>query len=66
MKGPTYEPSRSGTLVYISVDDINEVLRRAAANGGKVLLPKRSIGEWGFIGHFEDTEGNRVAIHSMQ
>jgi predicted enzyme related to lactoylglutathione lyase len=24
-----------------------------------------AIGEYGFIAHFEDTEGNRVALHSM-
>ena len=32
--------------------------------GGKTLLPKISIGEHGFVAHFEDSEGNRVALHS--
>jgi predicted enzyme related to lactoylglutathione lyase len=30
----------------------------------KVLTPKKSIGEHGFVGHFEDSEGNGVAPHS--
>ncbi len=64
-KGETYEPSHAGTIVYFSVDDIEETLRRVNANGGKTLLPKKSIGEYGFIAHFEDTEGNRLALHSM-
>ena len=34
-------------------------------NGGKTLNPQKSIGEHGFVAHFEDCEGNRIAIHSM-
>ena len=66
MKGETYEPSHAGTVVYFSVDDIEETLRKVNANGGRILLPKKSIGEYGFIAHFEDTEGNRLALHSMK
>jgi predicted enzyme related to lactoylglutathione lyase len=66
IKGETYEPSHAGTIVYFSVEDIEETLRRISANGGKTLLPKKSIGEYGFIAHFEDTEGNRLALHSMK
>jgi uncharacterized protein len=66
IKGESYEPSHAGTVVYFSVDDIEETLRRVKANGGKTLFPKKSIGEYGFIAHFEDTEGNRLALHSMK
>ncbi|HAM51548.1 MAG TPA: VOC family protein [Nitrospiraceae bacterium] len=66
IKGETYEPSHSGTVVYFSVDDIEETLRKVNANGGRTLLAKKSIGEYGFIAHFEDTEGNRLALHSMK
>jgi predicted enzyme related to lactoylglutathione lyase len=34
--------------------------------GGKIIIPKMAIGEYGFIGHFEDTEGNRIGLHSMK
>ncbi|MDA8079574.1 MAG: VOC family protein [Nitrospiraceae bacterium] len=66
IKGETYEPSHAGTVVYFSVDDIEETLLKVKTNGGKMLLPKKSIGEYGFIAHFEDTEGNRLALHSMK
>jgi predicted enzyme related to lactoylglutathione lyase len=66
IKGESYEPSHAGTVVYFSVDDIEEILRRINANGGKTLMPKKSIGQYGFIAHFEDTEGNRLALHSMK
>ena len=48
----------------IPVKDIDATLPRVAKHGGKVLGPKKSIGQHGFVGHFEDSEGNRVALHS--
>ncbi len=65
IKGDGYTPSYQGTLVYLSVEDIEVTLGRIEQNGGKTLNPKMSIGEFGFIGHFEDCEGNRVALHSV-
>jgi predicted enzyme related to lactoylglutathione lyase len=65
VKGDSYVPSHAGTMVYFSVADIEAVLRRVNDNGGKTLNPKMSIGEYGFVGHFEDSEGNRVALHAM-
>jgi hypothetical protein len=61
-----YTPSHQGTMVYFSVEDIEATLGKAGARGGKTLVPKMSIGEFGFIAHLEDTEGNRLGIHSMQ
>ena len=65
VKAEGYVPSQTGTVVYFSVADINETLERVKAGGGKVLSPKTSIGEYGFIAHCQDTEGNRIALHSM-
>lgn len=65
IKGEHYVPSYAGTMVYLSVDDIDATLKRVQENGGKVLNPKTSIGEYGFVAHFEDCEGNRVALHSV-
>ena len=58
-------PSHSGTLVYFSVPDIDATLKKVSEKGGKTLIPKQSIGEYGFFGWFEDCEGNRVGLHSM-
>ena len=60
----SYIPSHQGSMVYFTVDDIEKSLLTVTANGGKVLNPKKSIGEFGFVAHFEDSEGNRVALHS--
>ncbi len=64
VKADSYVPSRLGSMVYFSVDDIDLVLKKVESNGGKILNPKMSIGDYGFVGHFQDCEGNRVALHS--
>ena len=67
VNGEGYEPTTKGSLVYLNGgDDLSGPLSRVEKAGGKVLLPKTSIGENGFIAHFQDTEGNRVALHSMK
>ncbi len=63
VKAESYVPSHSGTLVYITVSEIDDTLAKVEKSGGKILNPKKSIGEYGFVGHFEDCEGNRVGLH---
>ena len=63
VQGQGYTPSHDGTLVYINVPQIDAALVKIGAEGGKTLMPRRSIGEHGFIAHFQDSEGNRVALH---
>lgn len=61
-----HKPSMEGTLVYLNGgDDLADPLSRVEAAGGEVLVPKTSIGENGHFAVFKDTEGNRVAFHSM-
>ena len=62
--GPANVPSQEGPLVYLGTTDVDAALRRVVASGGKVLMEKTSIGPFGNIGHFVDSEGNRMALHS--
>ena len=60
------KPSADGSTVYLNGgDDLANPLSRVEAAGGKVIMPKMAIGENGFIAQFMDTEGNKVAFHSM-
>lgn len=61
-----FTPSHDGTLVYFSCASIEETLKKAESMGTKIFLPKTDIGDHGFIAWLEDSEGNRIAIHSMQ
>jgi len=41
---------------------IDESLKAIENAGGKVVTPKHSIGEWGFMADFADPEGNIIAL----
>ncbi|MCX6596805.1 MAG: VOC family protein [Acidobacteria bacterium] len=63
-KGATYVPSHNGSLVYFHTREIDAVLARVTGQGGKTLYPKTAIGAQGFVAELEDSEGNRIALHS--
>jgi len=68
MKGEGYIPSHEGSQVYFTAPGgtIDKALERAEEQNVKVLMPKMSIGEHGFIAAIEDSEGNRIALHSRE
>ena len=66
-QGEGFVPSQEGTIVYLNGgDDLSVPLAKIEAAGGKVIMPKTSIGGNGFMAQFIDTEGNKVALHSMK
>ncbi len=66
ISGPGYEPSQQGALIYLNGgDDLAVSLARVEVAGGKVIIPKTSLGEHGFMAQFIDVEGNKVAFHSI-
>jgi predicted enzyme related to lactoylglutathione lyase len=56
-----------GPLIYLNGNpDVQKVLDRVEAAGGKVLVPKTEIApEYGFMAVILDSEGNRVGLHSV-
>lgn len=56
-----------GPLVYLNGNpDVQIVLDRVEAAGGKILVPKMEISpEYGCMAVFLDSEGNRVALHNV-
>ena len=65
--GEGYTPTENGALVYLNGgDDLGGPLSRVEGAGGSVMMPKTKISdEIGFMAIIKDTEGNRVAFHSM-
>lgn len=55
-----------GTTVYFGCEDCAVEESRVVANGGAVVLSKRSIGPHGFCAIVRDTEGNHIGLHSMK
>lgn len=66
LKGEGFVPSSEGSVVYLDGgDDLSPMLARAEAAGGSVLQPKTEIGGGrGYFAYFEDSEGNRIGLHS--
>jgi uncharacterized protein len=64
-----YTPSANGSLIYLNCDpDLQLVLNRVPDAGGKIILIKTNISpdqQLGYMAHILDSEGNRLALHSM-
>jgi predicted enzyme related to lactoylglutathione lyase len=66
VKADFMQPSGQGSLVYLNVEGfMDEAMERATAQGSEIAFPKTAIGENGFIAHLSDSEGNKIALHSM-
>lgn len=66
--GGFHKPSATdGPLIYLNGNpDVQIVLSRVEAAGGKIMMPKTEISpEYGYMAVFLDTEGNRIALHSV-
>ena len=64
-QSPMHTPSSTGSIIYLNANpDLQTVLDRVEKAGGKVTMPKTSIGQNGFMAFFFDTEGNIMALHS--
>jgi len=62
-----YKPSNTdGPLIYLNGNpDLQTIQDKVEQAGGKVTIPKREISpDHGYMAVFEDTEGNRIALHS--
>lgn len=60
------KPSTDGATVYLNGgEDLSIPLAKVESAGGKILMPKTAIGEDGFMAQFLDTEGNKLALHSL-
>ena len=62
-----FMPSDNGSLIYLNCQpDLQIVLNRVETAGGTVLKNKTLItSELGYWALIKDSEGNKVALHSM-
>ncbi len=49
-------------LLVIDVPNIDDHIKKVEDAGGKVIMPKLSVGDSGFFARVADTEGNVIAI----
>jgi len=67
-KGPGFEPSLNGAIVYLNAgESIDETIARVEAAGGAVITPKTVLPEhMGAYAHIRDSEGNRIGLHALK
>ena len=58
------KPSTDGTVIYFACENLSTELELVEKAGGKLLIPKTDIGDFGFFAQIIDTEGNRIGLHS--
>lgn len=66
--GGFHKPSSTdGPLIYLNGNpDVQKILDKVEAAGGKVLVPKTEISpEYGSMAVIIDTEGNRIGLHNI-
>lgn len=66
--GGFHKPSSTeGPLIYLNGNpDVQLILDKVESAGGKVMVPKTQISkEFGYMAVILDTEGNRIAFHSI-
>jgi len=66
VKSAHSRPGMGGTMVYFSVEDCAVEESRVVASHGKIVRPKFSIGDFGWVTLCEDTEGNMFGLNSMK
>ena len=60
------EIAAGGVLVYLNVNGrIRDAISKVVPNGGSVVQATHSLGPHGFRAVVLDSEGNRIALHSM-
>jgi predicted enzyme related to lactoylglutathione lyase len=65
-KSDEEKPCDRGLLVYLNAEGrLDEAIDAVEPLGGKVLKAKHPIGPYGFRAIILDSEGNRIALHSM-
>lgn len=62
MKGMGYVPNKGGPVIYFTCPDLDAALERAKELKATIMLPKKDIGEYGFIAWVEDSEGNVAGL----
>ena len=67
VQGENYKPSSDGIIVYLNGgNDLQPILDKVEKRNGKVIVPKTKINpEMGYFGMLIDTEGNKMAVHSI-
>ncbi|QQR88331.1 MAG: VOC family protein [Flavobacteriales bacterium] len=67
VQGPMHKVHQDGCVIYLNGDpDLSAALEKVETAGGRIVMPKTSLGDFGNMAFFIDTEGNKVGLHSQK
>lgn len=68
VQGNDYIPSTEGVTLYLNGgENLQLILNKVEKCDGKIIVPKTHISpEMGYFAMFLDTEGNKLALHSIK
>ena len=52
----------TGPVITVHVDDITAALKNVESQGGKTVVKRTEMGQYGAYGYFKDTEGNLMGL----
>lgn len=61
-----FVPSSNNTVIYFESEDCKTEENLVEKAGGKIIRPKMSIGEFGFVSILMDRDGNTIGLHSRK
>ncbi len=59
------DPTGEHPVLVIDVPSIDEHIKKIESAGGKVVMPKMEIGDFGLYARVADTEGNIIGIWQL-
>ena len=59
---PKMEKPLTGPVITVQVDDIKGALMSIEKSGGKTVVKRTEMGQFGAYGYFKDTEGNLMGL----
>ncbi len=59
---PKMEEPLTGPVITVQVDDVADALESVERSGGKAVVKRTEMGQYGAYGYFKDTEGNLIGL----
>ena len=56
-------PGTTGPRIYLNCKNIDSALQRVVSGRGRIMSLKKPFGPHGFVGSFQDLDGNVIGLH---
>jgi uncharacterized protein len=57
-----HDPGAPGLINFVGVDSLDDAIERIPDLGGKIIVPRQVVPNWGYFAVCADTENNQIGI----